>query len=567
MNKRKYTYINYFPGNDFTINELNDNKIKQLLVKKKQDHYILNSCRIKISWLKNHNIYNYLINRFINVTNIQEIIYLIFYNYKEKPKVIYCKTCNKPIYSIKFQGFLLGYYQYCSYKCSLLDKNKLISVNNKNITDNDIINHCIDNNGNLISTYVSKLHLQKKGYYNYLINRYNDNSKNTIQEIIYRIKNHIDIIPKCPICNKPVNFKRFHEGYRKYCTHECAIKSTNRVTQAKLARHNYYIQVWKKQGYDILYDPDNVNNFLVYNNCNIHNPFSIKHYTFYNRCKDTNIILCPICNPERNKETSIETIIKNILNDKNINYIQHNRSILKVNKELDFYIPAFNIAIECNGIYWHAGIKGKEKQQEKYNLCKKNNIKLFIFWEDTIKYKSEAIKSILYSYCQLNNKIYARNGTIKEISLSEAKLFIDTYHIQDYEKSAINLGFFYNNELLQVMTFNLLKNNNYILNTFCSKTNYTIIGGISKLLSYFKIHYKWNSIITYSINDICNGYVYTILGFKYIKNCKPNITYFNYKVSPKRIKNKQSKNTNIKYYECYDSGYKQYLMKNNNLNI
>jgi hypothetical protein len=32
----------------------------------------------------------------------------------------------------------------------------------------------------------------------------------------------------------------------------------------------------------------------------------------------------------------------------------HNKSILNNKKELDFYIPDLNLAIECNGIYWHS---------------------------------------------------------------------------------------------------------------------------------------------------------------------------------------------------------------------
>ena len=39
----------------------------------------LNTCRIKESWLKEHGLYDYLMNRFKSVKNIQEIIYRIYY--------------------------------------------------------------------------------------------------------------------------------------------------------------------------------------------------------------------------------------------------------------------------------------------------------------------------------------------------------------------------------------------------------------------------------------------------------------------------------------------------------
>ena len=64
-------------------------------------------------------------------------------------------------------------------------------------------------------------------------------------------------------------------------------------------------------------------------------------------------VLCPICNPERNHQTSIETIMKDILDKLNIEYIQHDRKLIGP-KELDFYLNNYKIAIECNGTYWHS---------------------------------------------------------------------------------------------------------------------------------------------------------------------------------------------------------------------
>ena len=39
----------------------------------------LNTCRIKESWLKEHGLYDYLMNRFKSVMDIQEVIYRIYY--------------------------------------------------------------------------------------------------------------------------------------------------------------------------------------------------------------------------------------------------------------------------------------------------------------------------------------------------------------------------------------------------------------------------------------------------------------------------------------------------------
>ena len=43
------------------------------------------------------------------------------------------------------------------------------------------------------------------------------------------MKNHIDKSPVCPTCGKYVKFYRFNEGFRHYCSNECANKNENNV--------------------------------------------------------------------------------------------------------------------------------------------------------------------------------------------------------------------------------------------------------------------------------------------------------------------------------------------------
>ena len=49
-------------------------------------------------------------------------------------------------------------------------------------------------------------------------------------------------------------------------------------------------------------------------------------------------------------------------------YESNNRSILN-GKELDIYIPSKNIAIECNGVYWHS-LKPTNFHYNKWKNCK-----------------------------------------------------------------------------------------------------------------------------------------------------------------------------------------------------
>lgn len=58
--------------------------------------------------------------------------------------------------------------------------------------------------------------------FDYLKQRYDDSS--SIDEIIYRLKNHIDEYPICPICGKKLKFYDRRHGFAKTCSKECGAK-------------------------------------------------------------------------------------------------------------------------------------------------------------------------------------------------------------------------------------------------------------------------------------------------------------------------------------------------------
>lgn len=531
----------------------------------------LNTCRIKESWLKDHELYNYLINRFKNIDNIQEIIYRIYYKLPDNNYHIYCKTCGKEI-PLQFRGFLYGYNQYCSYKCSLNDPekiHKLTDVKQKeNIDDNYVLNILIKDD-RLVSEYCKNKKLKQFGIYDYMMNRYDDlqKSKSIIQEIIYRMKYHIEKSPICPTCSKYVKFYRFSEGFRHYCSNECANKNENNVKLKLSNKHKTIENKWLNRGYQIKYT-ENKNEFLVYNQCELHNPFKIKNYTFFNR-QGKDIVMCPICNPERNMETSIEYKIRLLLEKHNIRYEQHVRYIISP-RELDFYLPDYKIAIECNGIYWHSGINGKNRFKVKYDLLFKTDIQMLTFWEDDINYNIDKIESIILKRCNLEKKLFSDNCIIKEIDKDLCKEFIKNNSIKGYIDSDINLGLYKDNELLFVMIF--LSNNklDYTLNNICYKDNLYVINSEKLVLEYFYNNYKVNSLIAYCDLETENKSLYEKLGFKLNDNkLKFNLNYYNYRTTEHRI-NKKEVNQLLKlndtdsledYMKCY-SGYLIYKKEN-----
>ena len=311
-------------------------------------------------------------NRFKSVKNIQEIIYRIYYKLPDNLQ-LHCKTCSKEI-PLEFKGFRYGYNNYCSYKCSLNDPekiHKLTNVTQKENIDDDYVLNLMIKDDRLISEYCKSKKLKQFGIYDYMMNRYNDlqKSKSVIQEIVYRMKYHIDKSPRCPNCGKYVKFYRFSEGFRHFCSNYCLNIFNTDIKHH--ARQQISKKNWLTRGYKIDYSENN-DKLIIYNQCSIHNPFTINKTTFYNRC-EKDIVMCPICNPEKNLETSIEYKIRLLLEKHNIKFEQHVRYIISP-REFDFYLPDYKVAIECNGIYWHCGINGKNRFKVKYDLVSKTDI-------------------------------------------------------------------------------------------------------------------------------------------------------------------------------------------------
>lgn len=90
---------------------------------------------------------------------------------------------------------------------------------------------------------------------------------------------------------------------------------------------------------------------------------------------------CPICN-----ESRLEHSVRIKLTERNIDYIQQYSTDWLGRQSLDFYLPDYNIAIECQGIQHFKPVKhfgGEERfettkqlDERKRLLCEENNVKM-----------------------------------------------------------------------------------------------------------------------------------------------------------------------------------------------
>jgi hypothetical protein len=243
---------------------------------------------------------------------------------------------------------------------------------------------------------------------------------------------------------------------------------------------------------------------------------------------------CKICsaaihsiNTQSNGEKEIIEFIKSVSDTK---LIERDRVILN-GRELDIYLPDANLAIEFNGIYWHSQSKLNDIRYhvKKSERCAIRGIRLLHIYDYQWYQKQDIVKSLILSKIGRSTKIFARKCTIKKISSVTKKEFLNTTHLQGNCNSSINLGLYYNDELVAVATFGKSrydKKFEYELLRFSSKLNTTVVGGFSKLLKHFIKTYQPNNILTYCDRNTSTGNLYLQTGFRLIDVLKPSYFYF-----------------------------------------
>lgn len=290
------------------------------------------------------------------------------------------------------------------------------------------------------------------------------------------------------------------------------------------------------------------------------------------------IYRCPNCFPNiiNNPSSSYEELevlnyIKSVYNGQ----IEHRKKKLFTNskQEIDIYLPELKVGIEFDGIYWHCS--DNPNNLRDYNkLIDANNrgIKLIRIWENEWNEKQDIVKSIINNILNIpcKNIIQANNCEIRNISNSACKLFCNKNSLQGEINSSVNLGLFYKEDLVQIISLNKLHIHNkyeWKLVRNCCKLNTTVVNGENKLLKYFEETYKPKSIITYCNRRYFSGNNYKLLGFKEQKTIKPIFWIVDkhknieskLKYTKLSMKNKKDfiYNENLSQVEnCLNNGYK-----------
>lgn len=230
--------------------------------------------------------------------------------------------------------------------------------------------------------------------------------------------------------------------------------------------------------------------------------FKIAKSLLYNRIKQK-VILCLKCNPIQIQFSSFELEVRMFIKELDIDFEVNNRDILN-GRELDIYLPKFNFAIECNGIYWHSEIfKSREYHYSKTLECRDNNIELFHIWEDDWRNREYIIKSMIKKRLNIFDYEILETDNIRILNRKECDIFLDKNNLFGSSSSSYRIGLYSSDILVSVMTFRKSKND-YILVEHCDVLHTNIVNSFGILFKYFLDNVKTDRVITYVDTSIYN---------------------------------------------------------------
>lgn len=206
------------------------------------------------------------------------------------------------------------------------------------------------------------------------------------------------------------------------------------------------------------------------------------------------------------------------------------------NMHMDIFVPEKRLAIELNGIIYHAEnspvTAGRDStyHRSKYVACRDNNISLLSFMdvgETSDKTGMTIVKSMIMSKLGMNSRIYARKCTIREVGADVARPFFDKTHISGFCAASRYIALYHDDECVQIMSFSKPRFNkryDWEIIRLSSKLNVTIVGGASKIFKYF-LSTSTGNVMSYADLRFGDGKVYSTLGMSRLTDTDPGYMY------------------------------------------
>lgn len=351
-------------------------------------------------------------------------------------------------------------------------------------------------------------------------------------------------------------FKYLEKENKKYCSDECYKKACQTSYNYKAERKCSYCgktfiaEQYTEDDEAVKKNPRLLGLYKKGNTCSYECYRKLRGQNYIKTCRERyGVSSC--AQIEENKEKSKQTCLERygvscgLMTEKAITANRNNKSkinqnfaklLTKLNIEYsqefvlgdyfyDFYLPNQQILIELNPTFTHTSVstqayKGKDRNYhiDKTNFAISNGYRCVSVWEWDNQFK-------LALSLKPKTNLYARKLQIKEVTKRDANEFLEEYHLQNscYGNS-VNLGLYNGDDLVQIMTFGKPRyNRNYEweLLRLCTKFDYSVVGGAERLFKHFIKAQKPESVISYCDVSKFAGNVYNRLGFRQIRQSRP----------------------------------------------
>jgi hypothetical protein len=313
----------------------------------------------------------------------------------------------------------------------------------------------------------------------------------------------------------------------------------------------------------------------------IANELGVYYSTVAEYCKKFNFKIRQVTNYSI-QEREISDFIKSL----GIDCESNNWDILGT-RELDIVIPSKRLAIEVNGLYWHSYHKLSNRSEDPYQhitktkLANNQGYEVLHVTDYEWQHKQDVIKNILKSKLGVNGTVYARKCRIELVQPSVERTFLEKYHLQGYVPSLLAVALTMCDQIQMILTLGKSRFNkqaSYEVLRVCSVEGKTVVGGLSKLLSYVKNQFPNSSIISYCDLSKSSGNSYQTVGFSHTKDTDPGYFWTDgthvisrYKAQKKNLKRwlhgydetlSESQNMfNAGYRRYWDCGNRVFMLK------
>lgn len=280
---------------------------------------------------------------------------------------------------------------------------------------------------------------------------------------------------------------------------------------------NYQQHPRPYSGYSVSYDPAE----LTYSYTVLKKPVSQIALDFNCHKESVRRFLISLDIKRINRQSKIEWMMMNFLDELKIDYIMNCKKIIS-DRDIDFWIPSFNIGIEINGLFIHRFFDGlvpkrpgktKDYHYNKFKDCSDKGIRLFQFFENDILERFDIIKNMIKS--NLGFEMINLNARKYKIAFNMdkdlIKKFYEENHIQgNPSQRSKSISLISGDEIIAALSFEQ-SGDIITITRFCTKLGCRVRGAYSRLESYLP---ECKKIITYSSNAISQGDLYKANGYE-----------------------------------------------------